>query len=704
MGTRKVITCIFLLLSAAPLFCQNEYSWVITDSLTEARYFFEAQRISEYEVLIVGGRTLRGVTRGSEIYDARTKKVRPAASMVTARYAFASVVLPNGEVLVCGGSRTASGSPTNSIEIYDPKKDESRTAGTMVFARWQHCAIMLDSRYVLIVGGWGGPREAEIFDITTNSSTSAASFPYISSFGKVARTKDGKVIHFSGRSGGPDSYRTDQVHAFNVPNNRWELSGTMTEKLYYPTLTTLSDGRLLLTGGSISEGDTRDNFASAVQVADQTSFSKFGSLFTPRAGHEAVEYGADRVIVLGGMDNAKQSYFSCEWVNSITGAVAKAPPMHETRRYFRALTLNDGQGGLVVVAISGQQAKGITPLIEELGSCSATTSQVPLYEPFVQYLGSGKYVGSAARLTGAEQFVTGGLWVRNRMPVIDGFDVRFSFRMLDGNDNGQADNGPAGADGIALILQNESRTALGMPGDGIGYNGMPHGIAVEFDSYLNPAFTDPSGSHIGVQVGDGMIIRPWHVAPYLAKVQWEGVPLFVADGRVYYARVSYNARRFQVYCSLSRDLGEPLITIDDFDIPSIMNLRADGACYIGFTSSTGRSSEMHEILSIEIDGCSPLVSSVDTDEPSSSQPFYGTMRVQPNPVASETNVEFSDALSFDTPIEVVDNQGRILMRTIARSGTLSVRLSGLDAISAGMYRVVVVAAGRTLVAPLVIVR
>lgn len=686
---RKFITSVLFLLVYLPLIAQNDLKWSIVAEMGIGRYFFEAQPLDDHRVIIMGGRTRDGVTNSVQIYDARTKTVIDAPSMHTPRYGFTSLRLPDGRIWVSGGCRDSySVAGDSTVEIYDPGTDTWSDGGEMEHARWQHSSVMIDEDKILIIGGWAGPKVCEVYSLTTRRSVETAEFPYISSFGKAAVTADGRILAFSGRSGGPMSYRTATVHRYDNSGSTatWVPDGAMSRKLYYPSLTILADGEIVLTGGSEQEGNYADIFASDVQIIGDTGFAKIGDLFTPRAGHETAEFGDGQLIVMGGMDNNKHSYFSCEWVDVTTGVVTEAPPMNETRRYFRAVTLYDDAGNQVVVAIGGQQTDSITGTIEELCACTAGETIVNLQTPTVTLLGSARSAPRGIQLTAPVSFESGAFWLRERLPAAKGFDVSFSFRMIQSNDNGQPDGGPSGADGVALILQNETRAAVGQPGDGIGYNGIPHGIAVEFDAYLNQVSSDPSASHIAVQIGDGSVLRPWHVAPYLKGIVTEGVPQFAADGTLYYARVVLTGSKLAVYCSTSEDMGDPLLTVNDFDVKEILRLRADGACYLGFTSSTGMSSQIHEVLSVTIDGCQQMISSTDENESEALVLDLGPT-VSPMPVTAGAFIRLNSSSPVAVPCTIFDASGKTVARFEIPSGNLetSMPVSGLNS---GSYTVV----------------
>ena len=55
-----------------------------------------------------------------------------------------------------------------------------------------------------------------------------------------------------------------------------------------------------------------------------------------------------------------------------------------------------------------------------------------------------------------------------------------------------------GSDGFAFVLQGEGISAVGEAGEGIGYSGISHSVAVEFDTWVNKAY-DPNGNHISIK-------------------------------------------------------------------------------------------------------------------------------------------------------------------------------------------------------------
>ena len=77
-----------------------------------------------------------------------------AAPGMRRRCQHASVVLPGGLILVCGGYASLGDSrPLNSVQIYDPYQDEWTDVAPMIQARARHSAGVLSYGRVVVFGG-----------------------------------------------------------------------------------------------------------------------------------------------------------------------------------------------------------------------------------------------------------------------------------------------------------------------------------------------------------------------------------------------------------------------------------------------------------------------------------------------------------------------------------------------------------------------
>lgn len=127
----------------------------------------------------------------------------------------------------------------------------------------------------------------------------------------------------------------------------------------------------------------------------------------------------------------------------------------------------------------------------------------------------------------------GGVWMRRRQPVEQGFDTTFTYE--------RSDSSAVGA-GFAFVVQasQSGLDALGATGDGLGYAGIPNSVAVEFDSRADVGL---SNTHVSVQ-SRGVEANEASVSASLASAPLS-VPGF--DNSIRSARIVYAAGVLSVY-------------------------------------------------------------------------------------------------------------------------------------------------------------
>jgi hypothetical protein len=149
-------------------------------------------------VLIVGGRGSK-VNAGAEIYDPRTKKFVATGNLNVERYKHTAARLPDGRVLVAGGSDARDWHGTvNSAEIYDPRTGKFTLTSSMSEARFKlpDEAAVLPSGLVLIAGGG---KHAELFDAKTGTfSVTGGELGDAWHFMSETRLRDGRVLMAGG--------------------------------------------------------------------------------------------------------------------------------------------------------------------------------------------------------------------------------------------------------------------------------------------------------------------------------------------------------------------------------------------------------------------------------------------------------------------------------------------------------------------------
>lgn len=138
--------------------------WTLTAPLPEPREYHTATLLPDGRVFVVGGTSINDDSEVDDtlastvLYDPVAGTWSPGASMTDPRTGHAATLLPNGEVLVTGGSddRVVA---LASAEIYTPDPSgltpgSWRSAGTMTEPRWGHTATLIPATgQVLVVGG-----------------------------------------------------------------------------------------------------------------------------------------------------------------------------------------------------------------------------------------------------------------------------------------------------------------------------------------------------------------------------------------------------------------------------------------------------------------------------------------------------------------------------------------------------------------------
>jgi hypothetical protein len=327
-------------------------SFALTGSLTTARYDHTATLLANGEVLVTGGLGANGIyapLASAEIYNPTKGKWTVTGSMSVGRFAFTATLLPNGEVLVTGGSTYAS-SCFATAELYNPSTGQWTSTGSMTQPRCYHRATLLPSGEVLVAGG--------VDSLYNSPDTSATAELYNPSTGtwqitgslNTSRASDGAVLLGNGQVLVAGGYNTSKgtttglasAELYDPSKGSWSLTGSMrlandpsplillpnsdvlvgdVAQFYNPgTATWINTGALptiagppsqesLLNTGNVLASGTRCTYSGCGHKATEYCYlyttstnmwSRTGNMNAPRLGHSSTLLPSGEVLVAGG--------------------------------------------------------------------------------------------------------------------------------------------------------------------------------------------------------------------------------------------------------------------------------------------------------------------------------------------------------------------------------------------------------------------
>ena len=166
-------------LASTELYDPDLGTWTVVAPMQNARYFHTATRLSNGQVLVVGGikvEVVAGIRKttilaSAELYDPATNTWTPTGDLNTGRQSHTATLLPDGQVLVVGGSKNSIFTTANILataELYDPTTGIwSTVTQNMNSPRYAHTATLLSNGKVVVVGGSNGTiclDSAELYD------------------------------------------------------------------------------------------------------------------------------------------------------------------------------------------------------------------------------------------------------------------------------------------------------------------------------------------------------------------------------------------------------------------------------------------------------------------------------------------------------------------------------------------------------------
>src|SRR6266852_2953661 len=144
--------------TAVPALAGRSGTWTKTGSLNVARGEETATLLPNGQVLVVGGSSnLAGwpppALASAELYNPSTGTWTTTGSLKTGRWGHIAVLLTNGKVVVVGGE-IPNGAYTPSAELYDPSTGKWTTTGSLIVTRYGFEATSRQNGKALVAGGY----------------------------------------------------------------------------------------------------------------------------------------------------------------------------------------------------------------------------------------------------------------------------------------------------------------------------------------------------------------------------------------------------------------------------------------------------------------------------------------------------------------------------------------------------------------------
>ncbi len=273
-------------------------------------------------------------------------------------------VAPSMTTIAGSGASTPSAGATMSGGASDTAGPHGRfvATGSMVAVRGGQVAALLPDGRVLIACGSDQP-VTEVFD--PRSGTFSATGPLIvpRTTGATATVlEDGRVLVAGGSDSSLDQNPLASAEVYDPTSGLFAATGPMRRGRSGHTASLLSDGRVLIAGGTDGAGGA----LSSAELYDPKSgtFTLTGSMTIPRSGHAAAVLADGRVLLAGGTDGSRLPLASAEIYDPGKERFTAVGPMSAGRMAASAVSLADGR----VLVLGGNAS-----MVNEIPLASAET-------------------------------------------------------------------------------------------------------------------------------------------------------------------------------------------------------------------------------------------------------------------------------------------------------------------------------------------
>jgi Kelch motif protein len=316
----------------------------VTSSMSTVRWLHIAARLPDGRVLIAGGSPDEAAFKTGEIYDPATGAWTPTGTpMLYAHDWPIAASLCDGRVFV-GGRRDAN---AHDAEIYDPAVNAWIDAGKMKLGHVYGTATLLQDCRLLLVGGYNANTQAEVYNPATKSFKAVGVMNTERFFHTTTVLADGRALAAGGGvdvSGQWFTYATADL--FDPKTGLWTKAAKMHHPRRAHTATLLTDGTVLVAGGTTggkddgTEGGTQLSTAELYDPATDTWKELPSHLVTARTFHTAALVPGGAVLLFGGLDGSGSASRQVE--GYLEGMWQALDPLLIDRYQHASALLDDG--------------------------------------------------------------------------------------------------------------------------------------------------------------------------------------------------------------------------------------------------------------------------------------------------------------------------------------------------------------------------
>ncbi|MEV4052827.1 kelch repeat-containing protein [Amycolatopsis sp. NPDC049688] len=276
-------------LAAAEVYDPAAGTWTSTGNLHTGRWGHSATVLADGSVLVAGGSAVRSsqsltALRTAERWDPGSGHWTEVGPMTDARSGHTAVRLPNGTVLVAGGS-VPTGRNTDAAlafcELFDPGDGSWAPTGSLTVPRACHQATLAGTTVLATGGTAPGPRgdgtfdpfaraTAEIYQQATGLWTATDSMPAGRELHRAVAMSADRILVVGGTDGVTDTAGFASALLYDVSDGSWEEATGLDAGRWSFGAAKLAGQKVLVTGGVARSGQAGSALAASTEVFDAT--------------------------------------------------------------------------------------------------------------------------------------------------------------------------------------------------------------------------------------------------------------------------------------------------------------------------------------------------------------------------------------------------------------------------------------------------